>query len=43
MLPINNNNNIKIMLIHTFYALLARGKGPGIKRKGERREYTHFL
>jgi hypothetical protein len=34
---------MKIRLIPTFHALLAREEGPGMKKNGERREYTQFL
>jgi hypothetical protein len=40
---INNNKNMENRLIPTFYALLARGEGPGMKKNGDRREYTQFL
>jgi len=43
LLPINNNNRMKIMLILTLYALLARGEGPGMKRNRKSRYYAQFL
>ncbi len=38
-LPISINNSMKIMLMLTFYALLAGGEGLGLKRNRERIGY----